>query len=211
MFVGERMTRGVVTVGRTETLRRASRLLKENRIHQLPVVEGGDLVGFVSGTDIRNATLQGDAPSPSGEAGAESRTVETVMTREVLTASPSDTVEDALVAMLKRRLSALPVVVGRRLVGIITKADVLAAFADTLRVDEVGVRIEVALPDGIQSCLRLVRELAERNADVRSLLFSPAAGGWAAIVRLRTIDPGALRKALKAAGLDAVEAPLFPD
>lgn len=211
MFVGQRMTRDVITVGRTETLRRASHLLRQGRIHQLPVVEGGDLVGFVSGTDIRNATMEGAALSASGEIVAENKTVEAIMTREVVTASPSDTVEDALVAMLRRRLSALPVVVGKRLVGIITKSDVLAAFADALRVEEVGVRIEVALPDGIRSGLRLVRELGEMKAEVRSLLLSPSGDGLVALVRLRTIDLGSVKKALKGEGFDVLEGPLFPD
>jgi len=211
MFVGRRMTRNVVTVGQAETLKRASHLLKENRIHQLAVVEGGDLVGLVSGTDIRNATMEGAALPARGGPAAGNEVVEAIMTREVVTVSPSDTVEDALVAMLKRRLSALPVVVGTRLVGIITKSDVLAAFADTLRVEETGVRIEVVLPDGIRSCLRLVRELGEMKADVRSLVFSPAGDGFVAIVRLRTIDLGSVRKTLKAAGFEVVEGPLFPE
>ena len=49
------------------------------------------------------------------------------------------------------------------------------------------------------------------KVEVRSLVLSPAGDGFVAIVRLRTIDPGAVRRALKAAGFDPVEAPLFPE
>ena len=58
MFVGKRMTRNVITVSKGDTLKFASDILHANRIHQLPVIEGADLVGFVSGTDIRNSTFE---------------------------------------------------------------------------------------------------------------------------------------------------------
>ncbi|RMG59645.1 MAG: CBS domain-containing protein [Deltaproteobacteria bacterium] len=58
MFVGRRMTKRVIAVTPDTTLREAARLLKENRIHHLPVVEGERLVGIISDTDIRNATFE---------------------------------------------------------------------------------------------------------------------------------------------------------
>ncbi|MGZ5424285.1 MAG: CBS domain-containing protein, partial [Candidatus Aminicenantales bacterium] len=143
MFVGKRMTQNVITVSRGDTLKFASDALHENRIHQLPVVERGELIGFVSGTDIRNSTFEEKAVSETGKIVAKNRTVGEIMTRDVITVSPWDTVEDALLIFHKRRLGALPVVEGKKLVGIITKADVLAAFCDTLRIEEPGVRIEV--------------------------------------------------------------------
>ncbi len=204
MFVGKRMTRKVIVVSRSDTLKFASHLMRENRIHQLPVTEGGDLIGFVSGTDIRNSALEETTVSESGEIVLENKTVQEIMTRDVITVSPSDTVEDALLVIHRRRLGALPVVEGRKLVGIITKADVLAAFCDTLRIEEVGVRIEVFL-SGASSLVPLVKRLGDMDLEVRSLILSPAKTGFVAFVRISTIDVAAVRKTLKGHGFAVAE------
>jgi acetoin utilization protein AcuB len=205
MFVGKRMSRNVITVGRGDTLRFASHLLHEHRIHQLPVVEGGELVGFVSGTDIRNSTFEETTVSETGEIVVKNKTVEEVMTRDVITMSPWDTVEDALLIFHRRRLGALPVVEGRRLAGIITKADVLSAFCDTLKIEDAGVRIEVFLPSDVGSLVQLVRKLGEMRTEIRSLILSPSKNGFVAFVRLATIDARAVKKTLEEAGFDVPE------
>ena len=200
MFVGKRMTRNVVTVSPGDTLKFASQLLKEHRIHQLPVVENGELVGFVSGTDIRNSTFETSTVTQLGKILVKNRTIGEIMTREVVTVSPEDTVEDALLAIHRRRLGALPVVDGKKLVGIITKRDVLAAFCDTLRIEEPGVRIEFFLPEGESSLVQLIRKLAEMELEIRSLILSPAKSGFVAFLRVSTIDAGGVRKTLRDAG-----------
>jgi acetoin utilization protein AcuB len=205
MFVGKRMTRKVITVSRGDTLEFASHLLHENRIHQLPVVEGGELIGFVSGTDIRNSTFEETMVTGTGKIVVKNKTIEEIMKREVITVSPWDTVEDALLIFHKRRLGALPVVEGKKLVGIITKADVLAAFCDTLRIEEAGVRIEVLLPREVGSLIQLVRKLGEVRAEIRSLILSPSRNGFVAFVRLSTIDVAAVKKSLRDAGFSVPE------
>jgi len=211
MFVGKRMTRNVVTVSRGDTLRFASNLLHENRIHQLPVAEGGDLIGFVSGTDIRNSTFETSTVTDTGKILVKNRTVGEVMTREVITVSPGDTVEDALLIFHKRKLGALPVVEGKKLVGIITKADVLAAFCDTLRIEEPGVRFEVLLPRDAGSLIHLVRRLGELKAELRSLILSPSRDGFVAFVRVSTIDVSGVKSSLRNAGFAVPELSDFLD
>ncbi len=202
MFVGKHMTRKVATVSPGDTLEFASHLLKENRIHQLPVVESGLLIGFVSGTDIRNSTFEKTTVSETGELLVKNKTVEEIMTRDVITVIPEDTVEDALVIIHKRRLGALPVVEGKKLVGIITKADVLAAFRDILRIEEPGVRIEVVVPPGVDPLIRLFRQIGEMGLEILSLILSPAKDGYVAFLRLSTIDAGGVKRTLRDAGFD---------
>ena len=199
------MTRNVITVSRGDTLKFASHVMQEHRIHQLPVVEGGELIGFVSGTDIRNSTLEKTTVSEGGEIVVKNKTVGEIMTVDVITVSPSDTVEDALLIIHRRRIGALPVVEGKRLLGIITKADVLAAFCDTLRIEGVGVRIEVFLPRDVDSLIQLVHKLGEMKTEIRSLILSPSKNGFVAFVRLATIDVGAVKKTLKEAGFTVPE------
>jgi acetoin utilization protein AcuB len=205
MFVGKRMTRQVVTVSPKDTLKSASHRLMEHRVHQLPVVEGGELVGFVSGTDIRNSTFETSTVTQLGKILVKNRTVDEIMTRNVITASPEDTVEDALLLIQKRTLGALPVVEGRKLVGIITKRDILAAFCDVLKVEEPGVRIEVLLPKGGRAVVELLGKLAEMELEIRSLVLSPAKDGYVAFLRVSTIDGGGVRRTLRNAGFNVPE------
>lgn len=204
MYVGRRMTRNVVTASPEDLLTRAAGLMREHRIHHLPVVSEGALAGIVTDTDIRNAAV--------GEpAAAARRTVGEIMTRDPVTVGAWDTVEDALLILHRRRYGALPVVEGRRLVGIISKTDILAAFIETLDIEGVGVRLEVLLAPDTPSLLRLVRAVGETGAELKSLVVSPFRGQFVAFLRLATIDAPAVRGRLKAAGFVIPELSDFLD
>lgn len=200
MFVGKRMTKDPITVTPADPLGRAGDLLKQNRIHHLPVVADGDLVGIVTGSDLRNFALEKTTVNDAGDVVVTRWMVGEIMTRDVVTASPHDTIEDALLLLHRRRFGALPVVEGKRLVGIITKADILAAFIDTLRIEEIGVRIEVILPQSTQSLRKLIDALGAMELEVKSLVLTPVQGKYAAFVRISTIDVPAVRKGLRDAG-----------
>ncbi len=202
MFVGKRMTKKVITAALEDTLKQAADLLAGNRVHRLPVVRDGKLVGIVSDSDIRNAAVRDSSP---GGAAAATITVGEIMTREVITVTPWDTIEDALLVLQKKRLGALPVVEGSRVVGIITKADVLTALIETLDIEGIGVRIEVLLPRDATSVRKLVGLIADQGIEVRSLVLAPQRDRFAAFLRLVTIDVPAVKATLREAGFTVVE------
>ena len=208
MFVGVRMTKKVITVAPEDTLERAADLLADNRVHRLPVVRDGRLVGILSDSDIRNAAVRDSSP---GGAAAATMTVGEIMTREVITVTPWDTVEDALLVLQKKRLGALPVVEGNRVVGIITKADVLAALIETLDIEGIGSRIEVLLPRDPASVRKLVGLIGEKGIEVRSLVLAPHRDRFAAFLRLVTIDVPAVKATLRNAGFTVAELEDFID
>ena len=120
------------TVHPSDSIRHARSILEEHRINQLPVLAGGKLIGIVTDRDLRDAfpsvldhRRHREAKSnPSPDA----TTVETVMTSNVLTVQPDDSIAEAARVMRKGRIGALPVVDGERLVGIITRSDLLNAL-----------------------------------------------------------------------------------
>lgn len=152
--VGDAMTRPVVSVGEGASIREAVELLVGQELRALPVVDAdGRLVGFLSNSDLTARAGLGariellGAMSEAARAGyldrlPADRRVADVMTRDVVSVESRATVAQATRAMSERRLKRLPVVDDAgRLVGVISRSDILRAVAETFpRVPEaVGV------------------------------------------------------------------------
>ena len=132
------MKHPVVTAKPRDSVHHAREVMERHRINQLPVVVNDHVVGIVSDRDLRDAF---PSAFESAEARARHRRaavdptsipVEDVMTRDVLTLAPGAFVVDAARIMRRQRIGAIPVVDGARLVGIITRSDVLDAFVELL-------------------------------------------------------------------------------
>jgi acetoin utilization protein AcuB len=132
------MKHPTVTVKPRDSVRHAREVMERHRVNQLPVVVDDHLVGIVSDRDVRDAF---PSAFESAEARARHRRagidptsipVEDVMTRDVLTLTPGTFVVDAARVMRRQRIGAIPIVDGARLVGIITRSDVLDAFVELL-------------------------------------------------------------------------------
>src|SRR5690606_32692675 len=150
MFVRDNMKREVVTVTPDDTLATALKLTRKHRVRHLPVVlPNGDLAGILSDRDIRLAM-----PSPLTTADAERQEfleptpIAGIMSRQVITVPPDDTIEGAAKQLYRHRIGSLPVVDREnRLQGILTETDILHAFVRILGVVEPSTRLEIALED----------------------------------------------------------------
>jgi CBS domain-containing protein len=121
MLVKQIMTASVTTVVPWDSIRHAATLLHEGGFRHLPVVEDGVLVGIISDRDVEEARIRG--------AMQALLTVESIMRQPVLTVTPETPLGEASRLMLERQISALPVLDGRRLVGILTPSDALGMLA----------------------------------------------------------------------------------
>jgi acetoin utilization protein AcuB len=121
------MTRDVVTVTSHTVLPVAHRLMTDNQIRRLPVMENGRLVGIITRGDVRGAEAS-DATSLSiwelHYLIAKIK-VNKIMTHDPITVSQDATIGEAAQVMLDKKISGLPVVNGEgKLVGIITESDI---------------------------------------------------------------------------------------
>ncbi len=135
MKIKDWMNSPVQTVKPHDTVAHARALLERHRINQLPVVVDGVVVGIVTDRDLRNY-----APSAAEQAAADINrgkaagldpnklTVETVMTGNVLSLGPEDSLADAVRIMRRERFGAIPIVDRNRLAGILSRSDILDAF-----------------------------------------------------------------------------------
>ena len=134
MEIAKWMKHPVQTIKPLDTIQHAREVMEEHRINQLPVVANGRLLGIVSDRDLRDAFPSVfDSPGFGGHkykhvVDPAKIQVESVMSARLLTLSPKDSVVAAAQLMRRERIGAVPIVDTGRLVGILTRSDVLEAF-----------------------------------------------------------------------------------
>lgn len=124
--VNDAMTGRVHAVEPEDPLSLVWEVMRERGVRHVPVLDAeGDLVGLVTHRDLLRASLveQNDLPRVIERALLERTRVADVMVRNVETVEPSDELRDAARLMLEQKFGCLPVVEGRRLVGILTESD----------------------------------------------------------------------------------------
>jgi len=141
------MTREVVTAHPTDTVARVARLLSNHKISAVPICDdGGTLLGMASEGDLmrpfvdssvkRRAswlTLLADgtdlAPEFLEYVRLDRHEVGDLMTTPVITAQESASVTELAEKMVKHRIKRVPIVRDGKLVGIVSRADVIRAIA----------------------------------------------------------------------------------
>jgi acetoin utilization protein AcuB len=131
MKVKDWMTREVVTVSPEMSVKEAFLLMKKHHFRHLPVVKKDKLVGFVTDRDLRRPAISdvfkewNDLYRLSDEIH-----VEDVMIADVMKVTPDMDLKAGAAIVLKKKIGALPVVEGDRIVGIITIYDFLKALVE---------------------------------------------------------------------------------
>jgi CBS domain-containing protein len=134
--VGDVMTRDVVTISPDAPFKHIEQLMDEHHISALPVVDGeGGVVGVVSEADLLLRTeAAAEEPgrwthdSRERRAKAHAQTADGLMSSPAVTVAPTQPLAAAARLMRKHSVKRLPVVDGGRLVGIVSRADVLKSY-----------------------------------------------------------------------------------
>jgi acetoin utilization protein AcuB len=150
MLVKGWMTSDVMTIDEDTSMMKASQIMKENNVRRLPVMHKGKLVGMVTDRDIKEA-------SPSKATTLDVHElyyllselkVKDIMSKNIITIGPEDTVEKAAVIMLEHRISGLPVINEKgKLVGVITQGDIFKVLVSLTGVYRGGIQFAFNLED----------------------------------------------------------------
>lgn len=203
MLVRSRMAQRLITVAPDTPIADALALSRKHRIRHLPVVQGERLVGLVTDRDIRLAIPPMWADEHEElQAALRTRTVQEVMTRELITAHPDMPIEEAGKLLYKHKIGSLPVVTGDALVGILTESDVLRAFVDLFGVNQPSSRIEVRMENRPGELARVVRVIGiEHRVNITGLVLAPTKEEYSvAIMHLQTVNPTGIIDALRRLG-----------
>ena len=125
--VSDWMSKGILAVEPSDSIAVARQIMAKHRINQMPVVEGEKLVGIVTDRDIRDAYPASIMIDRGEEIDrfAESYKVEEAMSYNVMSVRPQTALTTAVKLLRRQRIGALPVVERGKLVGIITRSDIL--------------------------------------------------------------------------------------
>jgi acetoin utilization protein AcuB len=198
--VMDSMTREVVTLGPEASVAEAWGVCQELGIRHLPVVEGGRLVGLVSDRDLRDV-------SPPRGSGGERETLgwvrlRDIMSTDLVTIHPLDTIEHAAREIYERRIGCLPVVADGELVGIITSSDMMRTLIELVGAHGFGSWVEVEVPNQPGMLANVTDVIRERQVNIAGVFLTPAprANNRVIVLRLETMNPTGIVRSLQDAG-----------
>ncbi len=175
MFVIERMATDLITIGPDLTIGEAKKVMSENSIRHLPVIDDeGLLIGIVTDRDMRDAmpsTLKKKADYEKTLAIIKNYKIQDIMTRDLLTIYPYYTIQDTLLVIQKKKVGALPVVDEEgRLKGILSTRDLLTAFVNVMGIDEPGSLLCILVEDKRGQMKKVIDIITEENISLGSVL-----------------------------------------
>lgn len=177
MFVSRTMARKVITVGKETSLLEAQKMMQRRQIRHLPVVAADDqLLGIVTDRDIRSALpyklAKGQGQPEEREKYAHIK-VSDVMSTDLMTISPTQTVQDALLLVEHKKVGAIPVVDDSgKLVGILSVRDLLRVFINVLGIGEPGTLLCVLVEEKVGQLKKIVDVITEENISFGSVLVA---------------------------------------
>lgn len=205
MLAKDVMTRNVVTVKPDEHVRDIAKLLLKKRVSAVPVVDSsGKLQGIVSEGDLmRRKETESErhsswwlalVSSPDKRAldYVKSHSVHTadVMTRDVITVNEEATVQEIADILESHHIKRVPVVAGDRLVGIVSRADLLRALASGTSTDNVNSGTDRQLREKVENAIQ------EPGVDVRLVSVVVSDG---VVVLWGAVDSDAEKQAIRVA------------
>ena len=198
MAVKDFMTRKVVYISPDTTIAHAADMMREQKLHRLPVIENDQLVGLVT-----EGTIAETSPSKATSLSIyemnyllNKTKVGDVMIRDVVTISQFASLEDATYLMLKNKIGILPVVDNEQLYGVITDRDIFKAFLEVSGYGEEGVRLRFVTENKVGVLEQIIRLLVEENLNISNTVNIPRKDGKVVIeVQLAgNIDTALLKK-----------------
>jgi tRNA nucleotidyltransferase (CCA-adding enzyme) len=157
-MVGQIMSHGVRTLAPTDTVSEAAAMMARYGHEGFPVVENGEIVGVLTRREIDKAMhhkLGGSA-------------VHQYMRKGRLFVAPRDSVEKLQALMIREGLGQVPVVEDDRIVGIVTRTDLINLWTEAprpSRTDEIAERLAMAVPKPLLELLREAGQLAAEQGD----------------------------------------------
>ena len=212
MYIREYMNTNVITVKSDSPIHDAEKIMRDNKIRRLPVVDNGKLVGIITRDKLREVV-----PSPATSLSIwelnyllAKLKVKDVMEKKLFTVNPDTTVEQAVSEAQQRGIGTLIVVDSKepdKLVGIATTTDLYKITTEILGFGQPGVRLHVFAPARVGSCQEVVEIINRVGVRIQSLFHvtPPGIGQEDCIIHLDTEDASQIISELQVKGYEVEE------
>ena len=198
MNVGRRMSHPVITVNADTPITKAHALMAREKIQQLPVIKNGKLVGVVSEDDILKAYPSSATTLAVWEVTSliEKIAVKDIMSKEIFTVTEETPIEEAARILADQKISSLPVLRGKELVGIITETDIFRIMLEMLGARHPGVRFSVLTPNIPGVIAKLTSAIFEHGGNITALstFEGDTVASFMISVKVEGIEQKALRE-----------------
>lgn len=210
MYVGWSMKTYLITASPSTSVLKARELMDNHKISHLPVTDGrARLLGIVTDRDLKQAWA-----SPASTLSVyeltyvlQKLTVESIMTRDVLTATPDMTIERAARMIHDNKIGALPVVKDDKLVGIITSTDLMEVLLVALGMSDDSARVSILVRNRIGVLADVGRIMQQAGVNIRSVVTAPLQGVddvWQMILRVNAAAQTKAVELLRDAGFKVI-------
>lgn len=145
LLVKQAMTISPVTISPDKTVLKAVKKMKEHKVGSLLVIKDSTLLGIITESDVmRDVAAENKKPS--------TKKVKDVMTEEIVSVSPEESLSDATRKMVKKNVRRLPVMKSGKLIGLLTEKDILkvAPSLSDLIIERMHVKERTRKPIGEQ-------------------------------------------------------------
>ncbi|MER2106160.1 MAG: acetoin utilization AcuB family protein [Solibacillus sp.] len=206
MIVEEIMNTQVYTLKPANTVRDAVRLMREEKIRHVPIVdEKRAVVGIITEHDIKNALPSCLREEPNST--IYDAAIENIMVKNPLVGHPLDFVEEVALTFYEAKISCLPIVSGGELVGIVTTTDLLYTYIELTGAHKPGSKIDIRVTDRPGILSDVTQIFADHKANVLSVLVYPDGeneNSRILSIRLQVINPLAIIRDLREQGFDVL-------
>jgi acetoin utilization protein AcuB len=208
------MTKNPVTVESDTLVLDAQKIMRENNIRRLPVVDKGKLKGIITKHDLLEA-----APSPATSLSIHELNyllskmkVKEIMKKDPVTVPPDMPFEEALRLGQEKKVGSFPVVENGKLVGIATESDLVRFLTRALGIKEEGSRITIEGLGGKLTDLEKIISIVNQHQTIILSMISlprPEKKDWMIVLRLKTSNLDPIVKDFKKAGFNVTYASWF--
>ena len=203
MLVRDIMTTNVITITSDTYVLDAERIMEQNKIGRLPVVDDGKLVGIVTKNDVLKASPTSTTPTNQRHLFylMSKLTVKEVMKTRTLKVSPDTPIEKAIAIAQKNKVGSLPVVEGDKVVGILTTNDVFYKILNPLfGIGQKGTRIVIHGAGKAEKMQEILDFIRKTGLQVKTYWIPPYDDRQDLILHLDIDDAGATIEQLRGMG-----------
>jgi len=191
MYVKNRMTTNPYTIAFDAPITEVIELMRQKNLKRVPVVHGDRVVGMITHGDIQKVSPTKATTLSIYELNyllAKTK-VSDAMTKNVITISPDELLEEAAVLMRDNKISSLAVEKNDKLVGIITESDIFDAFIDLLGFRDVGSRITIQAADAPGALADITEVFKELDSNITHIAAYRGSNGYSdVVIRTNTIN-----------------------